>query len=274
MAIITAMNSVVTLTDLVKGMECFCSQVKQIYSQISNLTVLHVRSKISDSVWSNMQYRSRLDSNGKLNLNVFDSELDQVSFNDFLDFLKHLTNDFKSGGGRGLDDQLVQFNISLEPSEMQIKAGDLALHLNQLKRLGGQSKTIDAEEHICTMIIRKLKDFANNAGGKQNLLLYAKSFQITFQKVLPLQEDQKPNVQAFDTLWKQRNQMATQPSPTKVDDLIHRLLTAIEYGRMYIVEVKNIFGIDISKIVNEKNDSNYHQLIGGKIVKRPTPIIL
>lgn len=157
---------------------------------------------------------------------------------------------------------------------MQIKAGDLALHLNQLKRLGEQSKTIDAEKRICTMIIRKLKDFANNAGGKQNLLLYAKSFQITFQKVLPLQEDQKPNVQAFDILWKQRNQMATQPSPTKVDDLIHRLLTAIEYGRMYIVEVKNIFGIDISKIVNEKNDSNYHQLIGGKIVKRPTPIIL
>ncbi len=208
MAIITAMNSVATLTDLVNGIEQFYSQVKLVSSQISNLTVLHVRSKIADSVWANLQYRSRFNANSSLDLNVLDNELEDIPFESFLDFLKQLSNDFKSGGGKGLDDQLLQLKISnyfsLEPSEMQKLAGELAHRLIQLKQLGEQSKTSDAEQRICTSISKKLKDFSHNAGGKISLLNYAKSFYITFQKVRPLQKDNKVH-KANEMSWRINN---------------------------------------------------------------------
>ena len=244
MAIITAMNSVATLTDLVNGIEQFYSQVKLVSSQISNLTVLHVRSKIADSVWANLQYRSRFNANSSLDLNVLDNELEDIPFESFLDFLKQLSNDFKSGGGKGLDDQLLQLKISnyfsLEPSEMQKLAGELAHRLFQLKQLGEQSKTSDAELRICKSISKKLKDFSHNAGGKLHLLNYAKSFYITFEKVRPLQKDNKVHKADFELLLQKRNELANQQFPTKVDDLIHRIMTAHEFGRKKLKRQKII----------------------------------
>lgn len=226
MAIITALNAVATLDDLVNGIDSFYSQVKLVYSQIGNLTVLHVRSKITDGVWENIQYRSKLDTSSPLNLNVPDQELENISFQMFLDFLKNLTNDFKSGGGRGLDDQLAQLKMgayfSLDPSEMQQKAGALALRLSQLKRVGEQSPTGNADARICKNFMKKLKLFAEKADGKAYLLPYARSFFITFNKVIPVGANKQEDAKNFDTLWKERNIMEDQKAPEEVGDLKHR----------------------------------------------------